>query len=77
MKATFVSGLARYPQLISAAAVAMLLPVSASAQDWYIHRTSEKMSVPPWHCYCYRMTQANVIPGVGCGALRSGRGARR
>lgn len=37
---------------------------SAFAGDWYVHRTSHAMKVPPWYCYCYRATTANVIPAT-------------
>lgn len=44
----------------------MLLAWSSAviAGDWYVHRTSHVMKEPPWYCYCYRATTANVIPGT-------------
>jgi hypothetical protein len=36
---------------------------AAFAGDWYIHRTSEQMKEPPYYCYCYSRSKANVLAG--------------
>ena len=39
-------------------------PPMSQRGDWYLHRTSQQMTVPPGYCYCYRVTKTNVIPNT-------------
>lgn len=54
----------RLVPLVASLLVLPLVSTVSSAEGWYIHRTSEQMSEPPWYCYCYRLTEDNVITGV-------------
>lgn len=48
----------------AALATAWPLGHEAQARGWYVHRTSHDMRIPPWYCYCYRMSQASILPGI-------------
>lgn len=50
-------------RLVLALIMVAIWQTAAFAGDWYIHRTSEQMKEPPYYCYCYSMSKANVLAG--------------
>lgn len=52
------------PSAVLFASVLFVAPSISVADEWYVHRTDHVMNVPPWYCYCYRVTKTNVIPGI-------------
>ncbi|MCB1443815.1 MAG: hypothetical protein KDJ72_12415 [Methyloceanibacter sp.] len=49
--------------VILAFAMLALWQTAAFGGEWYVHRESRQTKEPPYYCYCYSRSKANVLAG--------------